>query len=241
MPTDPHAAPPADRRPAGRQSAGSRTAGRDAAAGRAGALPSEIELFFDPVCPWTWATSRWLVEATARRGIEIVWRSLSLAVLNAGKEIPPERRAAMAASPRLHRIFAALREDGRSDLVGAVYTAWGRRSHHDGAEPSPQLIDDVVRAAGAGEWAAAGGDDSWDAAIEASTKEGVGLAGGDVGSPVVALHEPRRGLFGPIVSPPPTGEEADALLDLVVTGVRLGGFYSVQHARPSEPQFGPRP
>src|SRR5689334_5591429 len=90
MPTDSHAEPPADRRPAGRAAPATRAATAD----RAGGVPSEVELFFDPVCPWTWATSRWLVEVAARRGIEVVWRSLSLAVLNAGKEIPPERRAA---------------------------------------------------------------------------------------------------------------------------------------------------
>ena len=47
-----------------------------------------VEYFFDPACPWTWLTSRWLVDATRQRGVDVTWRSLSLLVLNDGN--PPE-------------------------------------------------------------------------------------------------------------------------------------------------------
>jgi len=115
------------------------------------ARPSRIEYFFDPACPWTWMTSRWLTDAAGQRGIPIEWRSLSLQVLNAGKEIPEQYLARMAAGHRVHRVIAALRADGRDDLVGDLYTEWGRRFHHDGEAPSAELVDKVASAVGAGE------------------------------------------------------------------------------------------
>ena len=60
------------------------------------------------------------------------WRNLSLAVVNAGGEVPDRFRAAVEATARAHRVIAALLADGRNDLVGDFYTEWGRRFHHDG-------------------------------------------------------------------------------------------------------------
>ena len=187
-------------------------------------------------------TSRWLVDAAAQTGIDIRWRNLSLAVVNADREIPERYRAALAAGLGAHRIIAALLADGRNDLVGEVYTEWGRRFHHDGVEPTARLGPDVAAAVGAEKWAEAADDESWDAVIEASTHEGQELAGGsDVGSPVLAFGEPRRGIFGPIVSPPPSGVDAVSLLVHVTATAGMANFYELKRGRRSGPEFGPRP
>ena len=108
----------------------------------------------------------------------------------------------------------------------------------------------VVRGTGAvrciggrrGDWASAANDDRWDEVIEASTKEGQQLAGGsDVGSPVLVFGEPRRGIFGPIVSPPPSGEEAVVLLEHVVATAAMPSFYELKRGRQGGPELGPRP
>jgi hypothetical protein len=206
------------------------------------AIPPTIEYFFDPACPWTWMTSRWLVDATGRTDRQIEWRNLSLAVINADREIPERYRVALASSVRAHRVIAALRADGRNDLIGELYTEWGRRFHHDRVEPSEELAGTVAEAVGAAEWAAAAGDERWDAEVEASTKEGQELAGGsDVGSPVLAFGEPRTGIFGPIVSPPPSGDQAVDLLEHVLAVAALSNFYELKRGRRTGPQFGPRP
>ena len=205
-------------------------------------VPSSIEFFFDPACPWTWMTSRWLVDAAGQTDTRIVWRNLSLAVVNADREVPEKYRAAMNAARGAHRIIAALIADDRQDLAGDVYTEWGRRFHHDRVEANEETAPAVATAAGAGEWAAAAEDDSWDEVIEASTKEGQELAGGsDVGSPVLVFGDPRRGVFGPIVSPPPTGADAVNLLEHVVAAVTMPSFYELKRGRQDGPQLGPRP
>ena len=51
----------------------------------------QVEFYLDPGCPWTWLTSRWLVDVAAQRGdLEIAWRPFSLALLNAGRPVPPQ-------------------------------------------------------------------------------------------------------------------------------------------------------
>ena len=200
-----------------------------------------VEFFFDPGCPWTWATSRWLVEAAAARQITIEWRSLSLGVLNAGREIPEEYRSLVAAGVGAHRLFAALRDAGRNDLVAAVYTEWGRRVHHDAEPPRTELVRAVALSAGAGDWLDAIDDPSWDAVVEASTHEALDLAGPDIGSPVIAFGEPRFGIFGPIVSPPPIGDDGLRLLDLVLTSETIPGFFEIKRGRTTGPLPGARP
>jgi len=200
-----------------------------------------IEFFFDPGCPWTWATSRWLVDATESRGIEIIWRSLSLGVLNAGRDVPERYLKPMEVANRAHRVFAALAQDGRNDLIGAVYAEYGRRVHHDDADPTFELVRKVTVAAGAADYVDAIEDDKWDGAVEASTEEAISLGGQDVGSPILAFGTPRFGIFGPIVSPPPTGDDGSRLLDLVLESARIPGFFELKRGRPSDPEFGPRP
>jgi predicted DsbA family dithiol-disulfide isomerase len=195
-----------------------------------------VEFYFDPACPWTWMTSRWLVDAAARRDVTVTWRSLSLLLLADGE--PPEQYAdVVRAASRAHRLFAALDDAGRNELVGRVYEAIGELTHQRG----DRLDDDVVRRAvehvGAGEWAAALDDPAWDAAVEASTKEATDLAGPDVGSPVLAFGEPRVGLFGPIVSPGPRGEAAARLLDLVLEAGMIPGFFELKRGRSAPPEL----
>jgi len=204
--------------------------------------PTVVEYFFDPACPWTWMTSRWLVDASAATGTEVRWRNLSLAVVNAGGEVPDRFRAAVEATARAHRVIAALLADGRNDLVGDLYTEWGRRFHHDGAHDDPGLARGVAEAVGAGAWAAAVDEERWDEVVEASTKEGQALAGGDdVGSPVLAFGEPRVGIFGPIVSPAPSGDAAAALFEHVVALASMPTFFELKRGRTGGPELGPRP
>jgi predicted DsbA family dithiol-disulfide isomerase len=86
------------------------------------ALPPTIEFFFDPACPWTWMTSRWLVDAATRTDIQIEWRNLSLSVVNADRVIPEQYRAPLEAARGAHRIIAALRGDAHNGVVGDFYT-----------------------------------------------------------------------------------------------------------------------
>ena len=200
-----------------------------------------VEFFFDPACPWTWLTSRWLVEVASDRALDIEWRNLSLAVLNAGNEIPEAHRSKIEVSALCHRMIASLRADRRADLIGDLYTEIGRRVHHDGDDLTVDLLREAAQASGTADWLPALDDASWDEIVESSTREALDLAGPDVGSPVIALPEEGLAFFGPIVSPPPTGQDAQALFDHVCGLAHLPGVYEVKRGRQGPPQMGPRP
>jgi hypothetical protein len=203
-----------------------------------------VTFYFDPVCPWTWATSRWLVAAAPQRDLDIRWRTFSLALLNKDSELPafldtPEFRAKFALAAKALRVVQAAVAQEDNDAAGRFYTEWGTRFHDEGREPTPDLLDDAVSAAGVTAMAERADDPGLDAAIAASLDDALRLAGPDVGSPVLHVDGTERGVFGPIVSPPPAGEEAGQLWDAVLALQKIGSFYEVKRGRTGPPVFRP--
>jgi len=88
--------------------------------------------------------------------------------------------------------------------------------------------------------AAAATDDAFDAALQASHDEGTALVGPDAGTPIVAIADREGtevGLFGPIMTPAPLGEDAGRMWDGFVLMVQTPGFYEIKRTRDVEPQF----
>ena len=150
----------------------------------------------------------------------------------------PEQYAALVhAAARAHRLFAALDDAGRNDLIGAVYTAIGTRVHDGGEDLTVDLVREAAASVGAGDWLDAVDDERWDATVELSTKAALDLAGPDVGSPILAHGSPRVGLFGPIVNPGPRGEQGARLLDLVLETSEIDGFFELKRGRTGGPEL----
>lgn len=189
-------------------------------------------------------TSRWLVAAAQERGFEIRWRSFSLGLLNKGKPVPafldtPEFRAKLGLAARALRVVEAALARGDNEAAGRFYAEWGTRFHEDGREPTPELLAEVAEAAGVTDLLDGADDPAIDAALADSLAEALRLAGPDVGSPVLHVTDAERGAFGPIVSPPPQGEDAARLWDAVVALQRTGSFYELKRGRSDPPQFRP--
>ncbi len=181
-------------------------------------MPATIRCYADPGCPWTWITVRWLLDTAPRRGVAIEWRCVSLAVVNADREVPEAVRARQQVAALAHRVMAAASQGGH-----------------------PELVEAVVETAGAGAFRGAVDDERWDAVVAGCTAEAMAIAGPDVGSPVLAWGDPVVGVFGPIVSPAPTGDEADRLLEQVVLLGSMPWFYELKRGRTIRPDVGDRP
>lgn len=187
----------------------------------------DVRVYFEPTCPWTWMTSRWLVAVAGQTDVVIDWRSFSLSVLNEDDEEHRLGRPAL-------RVVESLRTAGRDDDIGRFYTELGVRFHRQG-ENDPAVVGRAAEAAGVDDHLGAADDDKWDPALRASLDEALERAGPNVGSPVLVLGGNTRGTMGPIVSPPPEGEDALRLWDAVVALHSLPMFFELKRGRSGSP------
>ena len=190
-----------------------------------------VDFWFDPGCPFTWRTSRWLAEVAEQRDLDVRWHPMSLAVLNEGREIPEQYREGMAQAARRVRVLAAVEEAGGSDALGSFYGALGRRVFTDGRAADRDVLVEALDEVGlAKELADAVDDDRFDAAIRTSHAAGQARVGTASGSPVLAIGD-APGYFGPVVTPTPTGEDALRLLDALVALSAVPQFSELKRAR----------
>jgi 2-hydroxychromene-2-carboxylate isomerase len=192
----------------------------------------DATFYFDPGCPFTWRTSRWLVDVAAERGLEIEWRAFSLSILN-GDNVPEQFRPMRAAAHRALRLVEALAVDHRTDAAGAFYTEIGERTHEAGERLTDDIVLAAAEAAGIEDPKTILDDDSWDEAVRASHDKAFASAGPDVGSPVLWIEGAARGVHGPIIGAErtPGRAEALALWDAVVPLARSESFFELKRGR----------
>ncbi|WP_128376674.1 DsbA family protein [Streptomyces cavernae] len=205
-----------------------------------------VDFWFDPLCPWAWMTSRWVLEVEKVRDIEVRWHIMSLAVLNEPKldELPEEYREMLAAHAwKPIRVVTAAWQKHGDDILGPLYTALGNRFHNEGQGPTLEAIaaalDEVGLPADLIDYAEQE-DFEFDAELRASHKEGIDKVGQDVGTPVIAVpgaDGEQIAFFGPVVTPAPKGEEAAKLWDGTLLVASVPGFYEIKRTRTAGPDF----
>jgi 2-hydroxychromene-2-carboxylate isomerase len=192
-------------------------------------LTTTVEFWFDPICPFTWLTSRWVVDIAARRGLTIDWKLMSLGVLNNGVLAADEGPLAEAAAAL--RTLLAAEDIGGQEAVARLYTLLGTRKHDSGQDWTPEAIREAVIDAGlTAEIADAATSLELDARIEASHAEGQQRAGMEIGSPILSLNG-GRGYFGPVLSDVPAGEDAERLFDAVALLASVPTFSEIKTSR----------
>lgn len=194
------------------------------------------DFWFDPLCPWAWMTSRWMLEVEKVRDVEVDWHFMSLAYLNADKDVPEEYRELVEKGWGPLRVIAAARAEHGDGIVLPLYTAMGTLRHVQGVEDFTEMIAGALDEVGLDPaLAEAAEDDTFDAQIIASHTRAIDLVGDDVGTPVIAVDDVA--FFGPVVTPAPKGEAAGKLWDGVVLVAATPGFFELKRSRTVDPIF----
>jgi 2-hydroxychromene-2-carboxylate isomerase len=194
-------------------------------------MTADVTFFFDPSCPFTWRTSRWLREVTQPRGHVIGWQLMSLQMLNEGKEIPEQYRDVIAMSLRAVRVLFATLERHGAEALDRLYTELGTCLHEKGATLDDALLVTVLGATDLpASLADAAGDESLDAGIRASHDAGQARVGQESGSPITAVGD-GPGYFGPVIAPVPASEAGEKLYDALRLLSAVPEFSELKRAR----------
>ena len=199
--------------------------------------PTEVDFWFDPLCPWAWIASRWILEVEKVRSVAVRWHVMSLAVLNENNtDMPEQYQELMRTAWGPVRVCIAAEQKFGPEVLGPLYTALGTRFHHEKAERSRATYEAALTEAGLPvELADAADSTEYDQALRASHAGGIDRVGYEVGTPIISVL--GTSIFGPVVSPIPRGEAAAKLWDGVLLVAGTDGFFELKRSRTRDPIF----
>ena len=194
------------------------------------------DFWFDPICPWAWIASRWMLEVEQVRGVQVRWHVMSLSYLNEGRDLPEKYRAVMDESWGPVRVVVAAAAAHGEDVIRPLYTALGTKFHHEGRPKDRATIEEALAEVGLPTALADAIDtDDYDEALRKSHHAGMDQVGYEVGTPVISVE--GAAFFGPVVSPIPRGEDAGKLWDGVRLVAGTDGFFELKRSRTRDPIF----
>ncbi|MFD7630563.1 DsbA family protein [Streptomyces sp. NPDC059851] len=203
-----------------------------------------VDFWFDPLCPWAWMTSRWMLEVEKVRDVEVRWHVMSLAVLNENKldELPERYREILGPKGFAPvRVVIAAQQKHGDEVTGKLYTALGTRIHNQDLGATREVIAAALEEVGLpAELIDYADSDEYDEVLRASHHNGISRVGEEVGTPVISVPGADGGevaFFGPVVTPTPRGESAARLWDGTLLVASTPGFYEIKRTRNEGPRF----
>lgn len=197
---------------------------------------TQVGFWFDPICPFAWATSRWVKEVEKVRDIDVKWNVMSLSVLNEGRDLPADYRESMDRAWAPVRVVMAAAAQHGEEYKDLLYTAMGELFHYEKMQDREEVVRLALEKVGLpAELAKAGQTDANDEALRASHQSGIEKVGQDVGTPILEVN--GVAFFGPVITRIPTGEDAGRMFDAAVELASFPYFFEMKRSRNESPTF----
>jgi len=195
------------------------------------------DFWFDPLCPFAWITSRWMLEVEQVRDVKVNWRIMSLYYLNKDRDISDDYRELIEHGVPIGRVLAAAEKHIGPQALLPLYTALGERIHHEKQDKGLELMAGALADAGLpAELIEAADDSSYDERVQASHQEAMDRVGDEVGTPTIAFN--GSAFFGPVLTRIPRGEDAGRLWDGTIAVADFPYFFEIKRTRTGELDFG---
>ncbi|PPJ32276.1 DsbA family protein [Nocardia nova] len=188
---------------------------------------TDITLYVDPVCPFSWVTARWLQTAAADAGARVTLRQMSLAVLNEGHEVDADHRPMLERSRRIGRVFAAATRLYGVEGFTRLYHEFGTVAHTRREPISDETMRTMLTRAGMDPALADDAEDmTLDESVADAHRHSQQALGDRSGSPIVVID--GRGFSGPVLTEIPGPREGKQLFDALVIVASTPGFAAMQ-------------
>lgn len=202
--------------------------------------PPVVDFWFDPVCPYAWIASRWLLEVDAQRDLVLRFHVMSLRILNEDRDVDPGYLANILRTVGPSRVATAAAVQFGEGVLPDLYTAFGEAIfdhwRYPPAEELQAAMTGALRSTGLPESLAAAADTTdFDAALRRSHDRGMAPVGREAGTPTT--HIDGVAFFGPVLNSIPRGADALRVFDgaLLLAGFR--DFFELKRTRTSPPVF----